>query len=185
MPFWLPFCSQIRPNQRFCPPNGTPKRPQIDPRGSQESLFFVFVFVFVFDTILDPFWLPKPSPLGTLFGAKIDKKTVKISSPKKMVPRAPQDAPKRLPRRPWEAPGPPKTPPRGPQDPPRGPQEHPKRPPRASKTPQNDFPKHVVYHFCFPFAHDCKRNERKRKKTAQDNLEPTAADLLNFQNSGC
>ena len=40
--------------------------PKIEPRGSQERHFFVFVFDFEFGTIWVPFWLPKGLPLGVL-----------------------------------------------------------------------------------------------------------------------
>ena len=125
-----------------------PKRSKIDPRASQERLFFVFVFDFVFGTILVPFWLPKCLPLGTLFGAKIDpkndqklnfKKDRPKSAPRRPksspgtpqdAPRAPQDAPKRLPRRPRDAP--------------RSPQDAPRCPPEPPGTTQNAFSKDLA-----------------------------------------
>ena len=99
-------------------PKTTQDRPQIDPRASQERLFFVFVFESDFWSILDPSWLPKWLPLGTLWAPswrpKSMPKSIKIWSRKKIAPREPQDAPRaplggtgtpqEVPGRPQEAP---------------------------------------------------------------------------------
>ena len=88
-----------------------------------------------------------------------------------MAPRAPQDAPKRLPRRPREAPGPPKTPPRGPQDPPRGPQELPKRPPRASKRTQEP-PRKPPRPLCTAVFQKNRNRRKQVEKKRVDNGHP-------------
>ena len=104
-----------------------PKRPKIDPRASQERLFFVFVFDSVFGTIFDPFWLPKCLPFGTLLATKIDQKSDQKSfrswTGENVAPRSPQDRP----RAPQDAP-------RAPPGRPGTPQETPGTPPRLSRT---------------------------------------------------
>ena len=60
----------------FFRPQTTPKTSQNRPKRLPRELFFRLRFRLRFwndfGPILDPFWLPNPPPLGTLFGAKID-----------------------------------------------------------------------------------------------------------------